>query len=242
MVGRTSSMSNYDSSAALQYHRATSHSLQSLRAGSHTLDWPNRPIPDKIYSSLEPIPLPSVFSPSSVSALDAIASPSPVVSNEQIPDLHTLASLCFFSNGITKRWHLPSGEEFAFRAAACTGALFHIELYILCDDLAGLPAGVYHFGAHDNSLRRLRSGDFRQVLVQATSAEIAIAQAPVILACTSTFWRNAWKYQSRAYRHTFWDDGTILANFLAVAAARKLPTKLVLGFVDELVNQLLDIE
>ena len=45
------------------------------------------------------------------------------------------------------------------------------------------------------------------------------AYAPVIIACASTYWRNAWKYQSRAYRHCFWDCGTILANLLAVAAA-----------------------
>ena len=29
---------------------------------------------------------------------------------------------------------------------------------------------------------------------------------------TSTFWRNAWKYRSRTYRHFGWDNGTIVAN------------------------------
>ena len=46
-----------------------------------------------------------------------------------------------------------------------------------------------------------------------------MAHAPVIIACASTYWRNAWKYQARAYRHCFWDSGTMLANLLAVAAA-----------------------
>jgi SagB-type dehydrogenase family enzyme len=128
------------------------------------------------------------------------------------------------------------------RAAACTGALYHIELYIVCGDLPGLSAGVYHFGAHDNGLRQLRVGDFRQILVQATSVESSIVSAPALLICTSTFWRNAWKYQARAYRHTFWDDGTVLANFLAEAFAVQMPTRIVLGFVDETVNQLLDID
>ncbi len=235
-------MSNNDSQKALRYHRETSHSLQSLRSDTWGLDWFNRPIPYKIYSSLEPLLLPGDFASFPISALDAIASPELAFAGEQIPDVETLARLCFFANGITKRWHLASGQEFALRAAACTGALYHIEVYLVCGDLPGLAAGVYHFGAHDNGLRQLRAGDFRQVLVQATGNERSIASAPALLVCTSTFWRNAWKYQARAYRHTFWDDGTILANFLAEAASVQVPVRIILGFVDETVNQLLAID
>jgi SagB-type dehydrogenase family enzyme len=235
-------MSNRDVRATWEYHNATKHSEQSLRAGSHFLDWANQPIPYKIYSSLEPIPLPGNFPPYTVSALDAIATSGQQITGERIPNLSTLARVCFFSNGITKRWRLSSGEMFALRAAACTGALYHIELYLVCGDLPGLAAGIYHYGAHDNSLRQLRAGDFRHVLVEATAAEPSIVEAPVVIICTSTFWRNAWKYRSRAYRHAYWDNGTILANLLAVSAAGSLPAKVVLGFVDELVNQLLDVD
>lgn len=235
-------MSNRDVSATWQYHNATKHSEQSLRAGPHYLDWVNQPIPYKIYSSLEPIPLPGDFPPSTLSALDAIAASGQEITGERIPDLSTLARVCLFSNGITKRWRLSSGEVFALRAAACTGALYHIELYLVCSDLPGLAAGIYHYAAHDHSLRQLRAGDFRQVLVEATGAEPSIVEAPAVIICTSTFWRNAWKYRSRAYRHTYWDNGTILANLLAVATAAGLPGKFVLGFVDEPVNQLLDVD
>src|SRR5919198_2099976 len=234
-------MANHDVSAAWQYHNATKHSLQSLRASPHVLDWANQPLPYKIYASVEPLPLPTDFPPSSMSALDAIAAPGQVPSDERIPDLSLLARLCFFSNGITRRWRRGPGE-IAFRAAACTGAPYHIELSRVCGDVPGLSAGIYHFGAHDNSRRRLRNGDFRRVLVEATGAKPSIAHAPVIAICTSTFWRNAWKYRARAYRHTFWDNGTILANLLAVAAASAVPATLVLGFADEPVNRLLDVD
>ena len=170
-------MSNNDSQMALRYHRETSHSLQSLRSNAWRLDWSNRPIAYKIYSSLEPLPLPGDFAPLPTTAFDAIASAGLVFAGEQVPDVETLARLCFFANGITKRGHLASGQAFALRAAACTGALYHIEVYIICGDLPGLAAGVYHFGAHDNGLRQLRAGDFRQVLVQATGNERSIASA-----------------------------------------------------------------
>ncbi len=78
--------------------------------------------------------------------------------------------------------------------------------------------------------------------MEATGHEPSIAQAPLTLACTSTFWRNAWKYEARAYRHTYWDSGTVLANLLAVAAPRELPAKVVLGWVDGPVNRLLDVD
>lgn len=235
-------MSNNDSQIALQYHHDTSHSQQSVNHNTWRLDWSNRPLPYKIYTSLAPLPLPDISAPSPTSTLDAIASPGLPFDGEQTPQLETLARLCYFANGITKRWHRASGQEFALRAAACTGALYHIELYIVCGDLPGLTAGVYHFAAHDNSFRQLRTGDFCQLLIQATGNERSIASAPAILICTSTFWRNAWKYQARAYRHAFWDDGTILANFLAEATAVQMPAKIILGFVDETVNQLLDID
>lgn len=235
-------MSNREIGIAWQYHEATKHSYERLLANRFTLDWANKPIPYKIYTTLEPyVRLPAGFPPSVMPALDAIAATGERPGDERVPDLQTLARLCYFSNGITRVLR-RGAEEIAFRAASCTGALYHIELYLVCGELPDLPAGVYHFSVHDNSLRQLRSGDFRHVLVDASGAEPSVAAAPVVAICTSTFWRNAWKYRARAYRHSFWDTGTILANLLAVAAARELPAKVVLGFADDAVNRLLDVE
>jgi len=233
-------MSNLNIAAARDYHQATNHSLRSIRQGPQTLDPSNRPIPYKIYSSLEPISLPANLPATTTPALDTLASPNMLTSSEQIPDLQALARLCFYSNGITKILKI-SGRDYPMRAAACTGALFHIELYLVCGNLPDLSAGIYHYSAHDNALRQLRSGDFRSILIDATASEPSIAQAPVIAIYTSTFWRNAYKYQARAYRHTFWDDGTILANSLAIASALQIPANIVLGFTDAQVNELLDI-
>ena len=80
------------------------------------------------------------------------------------------------------------------------------------------------------------------MLVEATGGEPAIAHAPATIVCTCTYWRNAWKYQDRTYRHFGWDNGTLLANLLAVATALGLPAKVVCGFVDDKVNGLLDVD
>ena len=129
-----------------------------------------------------------------------------------------------------------------FRAAACTGALYHIELYLVCGDLPGLEAGVYHYAPHDSALRLLRRGDYRGVLVEASGNEPSVAEAPALIVSTDVFWRNACKYQAREYRHAFWDCGTILANALAMSSALEMPAQVVAGFVDASVNRLLDLD
>lgn len=234
-------MKNRDLQATWAYHNGTKHSYESVRTNRHYLDWDNQPMPFKIYSQLEPIPLPQQLSSSGVTALKAISGEAASAQDSNIPALQTLAEILYLSAGITKRRTYPGGE-ILFRAAACTGALYHIDLYLVCGDVAGLEAGVYHFGPQDFALRRLRNGDYRHVLIRATGGEPAVATAPAIIVCASTYWRNAWKYQSRAYRHCYWDTGTILANLLAAAFARHVPARIVLGFVDDSVNRLLSLE
>ena len=223
--------------AAWTYHNATKHSPASIRNDRHFLDWANQPLPFKIYATLDPVPLPRDFEQTGVAALSAIVETIPPA-REAVPSLVALAQLLYFSAGITKRRTYPGGEIF-FRAAACTGALYEIELYVACGDLPDLAAGLYHFAPADFGLRRLRTGDYRGVLVEATAGEPSVAHAPAVIICTGTYWRNSWKYQARTYRHFGWDNGTMLANLLAMSTALGLPAKVVAGFVDDELNRLL---
>jgi SagB-type dehydrogenase family enzyme len=236
-------MTNRDLDAAWGYHNSTKHSYDSIHTDAHYLDWENQPLPFKIYRTLDPVALPQDLPSSGVPALAAVAAVNPPAGAAPIPPLSMplLASLLYFSAGVTKRKQYPGGEML-FRAAACTGALYHIELYLVCGDLPELQAGVYHFGPGDFALRCLRRGDYRELVAQATGGEPAVAATPLTVVCTSTFWRNAWKYRARAYRHCFWDAGTIVANLLAVSAAHAVPAKVVMGFVDEPVNRLLGLD
>ena len=231
---------NRNPKAAWTYHDATKHSYTSIRTNPHFMDWSNQPLPFKIYPTLEPMRLPSEVRQTGVAALSAIGESVPAQTNAS-PDLEAVAQLLYLSAGITRKRNYPGGELY-FRAAACTGALYEVELYLVCSDLANLQAGVYHFAPAEFGLRRLRAGDYRRVLLEATGGEPAIAHAPLTIVCTCTYWRNAWKYQARTYRHFGWDNGTLLANLLAVATALGLPARVVCGFVDAQVNRLLDID
>ena len=225
---------------AERYHGRTKHTYRSVRTEARPLDWQNRPLPFKIYETLQPIPLPRELS-LQMPALDAIGADGSGSPGRRVLDLAALARILYLSNGITKVMR-GGGETYAFRAASCTGALYHIELYLVCGDLPDLPAGVYHYGAHDHALRRVRGGDFREVVLRATANEPQVARAPAIVVSTDTFWRNAWKYGARAYRHSGWDNGVILANLLATTAAVGLSAEVVCGFADDEVNGLLSLD
>ena len=235
-------MNNRNLNAAWQYHNGTKHSYQSVHSNPHYLDWRNEPRLFKAYPKLDSIPLPREAPQTGVPALSAIGAIPSQPQAPAVPDLNALALLLRFSAGVTKQRRLSSGETFSFRAAACTGALYEFELYLVCGDMPVIDSGVYHFGVQDCSLRRLRPGDWRGVLADATGNETAIVHAPLVIVSAGTYWRNSWKYRARTYRHFGWDNGTIIANLLAMCAALRLPAKVVMGFVDEEVNRLLDLD
>jgi len=128
-----------------------------------------------------------------------------------------------------------------FRAAASTGALYQTEVYVAVGEVAGLEPGLYHFCPGDFTLRRLRDGDVRAALA-ASAADDSIARRSATILLTAIYWRNAWKYQARAYRHLFWDSGTMLANILAVSGALGLAPGVLTGFVDVEVDRLIGLD
>jgi len=227
--------------AILEYHEATKHSFDSVYRAPHHLDWDIMPRPFKVYPDLDALPLPRDFTSSTRPALAALADPGTTTRGGRTLDRQSLAHLLYFTAGVLRRRSFPGGEVY-FRAAACTGALHHVDLYVACAELPDLAAGLYHFGPHDFALRLLRRGDHRGVLADAAAGEPAVREASAVIVAATTFWRNAWKYRDRAYRHVYWDGGTLLANLLALAAADGLPARVVHAFLDREVDDLLGLD
>src|SRR5919107_1298490 len=243
---------------ALEYHEATKHSEASLITSRHYLDFDNKPIPFKIYLKLPSVDLPTNFPTPEANALSCITAlirqtppdytkqltpklPKNTVTSTSKVDIGNLAEILFFSAGITREMKYPYGNYY-MRAASATGALYPIELYVVCDDVSpNLVAGVYHFSPADFSLRQIRKGGYKRYLAD-TANNQDIARAPFTIIFTSFAWRNAWKYQARSYRHWFWDSGVIAANLLATTHAMGFPTHIIMGFLDDEISQLLSLE
>jgi SagB-type dehydrogenase family enzyme len=226
-------LNNSESALAREYHQSTAN----IREVS-SLDYENRPFPYKVYSGLTPTELRRTFPRPSEDTVRCVASTA--VTSAGI-NFGTLTELLYFSAGITKTFRHPSGELFDLRAAACTGARYEIETYVVCGDMPGLASGAYHFNPKDFALRQLRTGDFRPYLYEATGENGDILSSPICLMLSAIHWRNSWKYQARAFRHFFWDSGTIVANLLATAVSERLGARVVLAFIDKSINHLLGL-
>ena len=222
--------------SAIEYHARTSHSPESVRGGPG-LDFTNKPRPFKIYRDRPAVPIDDEVEPPDVPALAAVARTG--VDDGGEVDVTTLATCCHYAAGITKTLAL-GGEPRHFRAAACTGALYHINLYLVTAELPGLGAGVYHYDPLHERLDTVRTGDYRGVIAAATDGRSH--SAPAIVIATSTWWRNAWKYRERTYRHAFWDGGTVLANLIATAHAHEMPASVLAGFADHSIAELIGVE
>ncbi len=135
---------NRDTEATWRYHNLTKHSYQSIRADRHYLGWSNQPAPFKIYPEIEPIPLPRTLVQTLAPALSVITATEHETDDAKGIDLARLTSVLYYSAGVTKHKTYAGGELY-FRAAACAGALYPVETYVVCGDIEGLSAGVYHF-------------------------------------------------------------------------------------------------
>jgi SagB-type dehydrogenase family enzyme len=224
-----------------EYHERTKHHPGSMAGGG--LDFDNQPDDHKRYVGREQVDVDGTVAPAAVPALAALAAGDPRPDDPATRrgvDATTLRTLVYYAAGVTATTSYK-GQTTRFRAASCTGALYHVDLYPVVGEGGPVPAGVYHFDPLTLSLDVLRSGDHRDVLA-AASRDPRVAEAPVTLVAASEWWRNAWKYGDRTYRHAFWDSGTVLANLLATAHALDRPARITTGFADERVAGLLGLD
>jgi len=228
---------------AREYHERTNHTRERLRERSFELDFENKPSPSKRYVDRPRVPPATDPDPPEYPALAAVATddaapPRDAPTPDSTPSLRTLTH---YAAGVTKELEIR-GESTMFRAAACTGKLYHVDLYLVAGDCGPDGPGVYHFDPESDSFDALRRGEYRGVLANAAGGYPAVADAPATIVATSQWWRNAWKYRERTYRHAFWDSGTVLANLLATAHAAGHRAEVVTGFADDPILGLLGLD
>lgn len=167
------------------YHDLTKHSSESLRRNRHWLDWANMPDPFRHYDGAPLIDLPADPPPPE--------SPRPVASGGVF-----FSTLLFHSAAISAAKLVPStGYRYALRVNPSSGNLHPVEFHFVTRGLADWPDGIYHYRPSSHMAEQRATGEFR----------IEGIDAPVVFLLTGIAWREAWKYQSRAYRYCCLDTG-----------------------------------
>jgi SagB-type dehydrogenase family enzyme len=181
-----------------EYHEATKHSVESLRRARHVLDWANMPDPFRHYEGVPVLDLPADPPAPEMPALDVLLGTSGTTPVGDGPTL--LSQLLFYSAAISASKRVPStGCKYALRVNPSSGNLHPTEFHFLTRGVKGWPDGLYHYDPSRHMAEQRGRGDFEMTL--------ASGSAPIVFALTSIVWREAWKYDERAYRYCLHDIG-----------------------------------
>jgi SagB-type dehydrogenase family enzyme len=233
------------------YHQATKHTFASVRMGAHSLDWKNQPNPFRTYDGALTISLPPDPGFTTTATFAAIAElaggrapldgdKSPV--RESTPlDALWLSRLLWHSMAISA-WKKVSatGARYSLRVNPSSGNLHPTETHLALHGFADLADGLYHYRADGHALEQRSTGNWPRELAQALGIPEDL-QPSLIVALTSIFWREAWKYGDRAYRYCGHDLGHAAISLLLAAGALGLQGGAIAHFADALLAEKLGL-
>lgn len=180
-----------------EYHEATKHSVDSLARSTHVLDWATMPDPFRHYEGAPMLDLPADPPSLAVPALNVLLG---VPGQTPIRDGSSwLSQLLYYSASISASKRSPSGARYALRVNPSSGNLHPTEFHFVTRGLADWPDGLYHYRPSSHMAEQRAQG--------VVKLPGLCSKAPVVLILTSIAWREAWKYQARAYRYCLLDIG-----------------------------------
>jgi SagB-type dehydrogenase family enzyme len=153
-------------------------------------------------------------------------------------DLLELATLLHAAYGVTE----PAGPHQALRTAPSGGALYPLELYVVCQRIEKIESGLYHYDPIRHVLEQLRQPVSAERLAGLTPYEELVLPSAAVIVLTALFWRSRFKYGQRAYRFTLLEAGHAAQNLLLTAAALGLRAQPVGGFYDRRVDELVGVD
>ncbi len=198
------------------YHECSKHHPDRYAPGPGHLDWETQPDPFRRYAGASQLDLPLLSGDLPVcwgELFEAGGAP------EKALNADSLACLLQLSLGLSA-WKSHGGNRWALRCNPSSGNLHPTEGYVICPDLPGLPAGVYHYRPDQHCLER------RATAPPAWSGGL-------LLALTGIHWREAWKYGVRAFRYCQHDCGHALAAISYAASALGWTAHLATGWSDD---------
>jgi SagB-type dehydrogenase family enzyme len=242
---------NEETKHLFAYHQATKHTYRSVRANAHYLDWSNQPDPFRTYESAPTIvlpPEPGFPNTGTFSAMAALTERTRIAGGSDTEggdairlDPIWISRLLWHSMAISAWKKVPrTGNRYSLRVNPSSGNLHPTETYVALRGFTNLDDGLYHYRADRHALELRSPGAWTQHLSRTLMIPWA-ADSPLIVALTSIFWREAWKYRDRAYRYCCHDLGHAMMSVLLAARALGLPGGAIAHFSDFRLTQALGL-
>jgi SagB-type dehydrogenase family enzyme len=189
-----------DLDRVLGYHERTRHSIHAMAKGPGSLDWACQPDPFRSYEGSSRIRLRKIG----------------FVGRSETPaglDLDGISRLFFESLALSAKKSF-AGTSWSLRVNPSSGNLHPTESYLITGPVAGLEdlTGLYHYSSRDHAL------EFRGRISAKSWEALDLPEGSILIALSSIYWRESWKYGERAFRYCHLDVGHALAA-LAYAAS-----------------------
>ncbi len=194
-----------DAERVIAYHERTKHHPHRYARSPGFLDWEKEPNPFRLYEGCSIIPLPlTVTEPGATypRLYHRLQDPSRAFTRDHVSTFLEL------SVGLSA-WKSYRGSAWALRMNPSSGNLHPTEVHMILprrciEDLTG---GVFHYSPFYHALE-LRAS-FGEDLWSKVAAQFG--RDGFLVALSSIYWREAWKYGERAFRYCNHDVGHALA-------------------------------
>jgi SagB-type dehydrogenase family enzyme len=138
--------------------------------------------------------------------------------------LPQVAQLLWAAHGNTG----PGGK----RTTPSARAVYPLQVWLVANDVTGLPPGIYRYVPADHALAPVSAGDHRAAVAAAASGQKSIESAPVVVAVTGDSVLAAEKFRGRAAAWLGMEAGFVVQDVYLQATALGLGTVMVGGFQD----------
>jgi len=196
-------VSNSQITETLLYHEQTKHQFQRYARSAGSLDWANQPNPFRFYADAPTVSLPLLHHDP---ASPHLALYDRSCNTFQDFNAATLGAFLELALGLSA-WKSVPGNRWALRMNPSSGNLHPTEAHLILPGLPGITAGIFHYNAYRHMLEQRAAvpGPLWQPIKTHLHAE------GFLIALTSIFWRESWKYGERAFRYCQHDIGHALA-------------------------------
>jgi SagB-type dehydrogenase family enzyme len=210
-----------------KYHDQTKHHPHQYARSLGYMDWDSQPNPFRHYEQTLTLPLdhPLVTETPTYDSLFSIPLRQPAQINRES------ISRLFYESLAISAWKQAGDSRWSLRVNPSSGDLHPTEAYFIAgpiDDLNEGPA-VFHYSPYKHAL------EHRVTLKNEEWYEISRKLTPdfLLVALTSIYWRESWKYGERAYRYCHHDVGHAIATVSFAAATLGWQTKLIHSITDD---------
>jgi SagB-type dehydrogenase family enzyme len=129
-----------------------------------------------------------------------------------------------------------------FRTVPSAGALYPLEIYFHSVHVQDLDAGLYHYDAARDVVRLIREGDGSRFIAEGLVQRNLPFEASLMFFVTGIPRRCTFKYRERGYRFMLIEAGHVAQNLSLAAAGLNMGSLCIGGFLDEKIDEFLDLD